>query len=372
MAPVLLDGRYRLEGIIGEGGMATVYQAWDERLDRRVAVKLLRPQTTLSEAEAEDFLREARTVARLNHPNVVAVHDAGVADGRPYLVMEFLPGQTLRQRLQAGPLPVTEALRIVRALAGALEAAHAQGILHLDVKPENVLFGEGHDPKLSDFGVSRSLDDVAAPDNGTILGTAAYIAPEVVAGQPPDGRADVYALGVVLYEMVTGQRPFPGGTPVEQAAQRMVTQPILPHLLNPSVPPRLGGILLRALARDPAERYASPTVLCTALEEYENRAEQRTMAISPVKPPALPASRATAPAPIAQRPAAPGPVVPHARVFEAPSRSRAAAPPQKRGCLWLSLWLLVVLVLSGVLGVVLASTVLPDLAGWVTRAGPPL
>ncbi|MDQ4074854.1 MAG: serine/threonine protein kinase, partial [Chloroflexota bacterium] len=150
MKEQLLRGRYRLIEMIGEGGMATVYRAWDTHLERSVAIKMMRPDGALSDMEQDAFLAEARMVAKLNHPNIVTLYDAGVADGQPFLVMELLPGWTLRQRLTTGPLPVAEARYLVDRIAAALEAAHAQRVLHLDVKPENVLFDARGEPKLSD------------------------------------------------------------------------------------------------------------------------------------------------------------------------------------------------------------------------------
>jgi eukaryotic-like serine/threonine-protein kinase len=234
MGPQILDDRYRLAVIIGEGGMASVYRAWDIRLERWVALKLMNAAGELSSEEEQAFLREARVVARLNHPNVVAIYDAGMSDGRPYLVMELVEGPTLRQRIAAGPLPLEEALGILEKIAGALQAAHAHEILHLDVKPENVIFGVDNEPKLTDFGISRRLGDSPTREDGTVLGTAPYLAPEHLMGQPLDGRADVYALGVVLYEMVTGVRPFTGSTVTEQARQQLVAEPLAPERINPA------------------------------------------------------------------------------------------------------------------------------------------
>src|SRR5690606_19396707 len=230
---------------------------------------------------------------------------------------ELLPRATLGQRLARGPLPVSEAIRITQKLAGALEAAHAQRILHLDIKPENIIFGEGDEPKLADFGISRSLLDGAPGINGTIVGTAAYLAPESVAGEPLDARADVYSLGVVLYEMLTGERPFPGETPVEQATQRLTSEPIPPQALNPAVPPQLGQIVLQALARDPADRFSSPKALAMALLGYEERAEQRTTAIPASRIAAASAAADRAPTTPSVRRTAPSP----------PTRAGRAVPP---------------------------------------------
>jgi serine/threonine protein kinase len=289
MAPQLFAGRYRLDTLLGEGGAAQVYQGWDERLQRFVAVKILRPETDLTANEQQSFLHEAQTTARLNHPGVVAVYDADIAEGRPYIVMELMPGGTLRQRLTGSPMPINEALRLAGRVADALEAAHRQRILHLDIKPENVLFDDHNEPKLSDFGIARALgDDGQHRHDGKIVGTAAYLAPEVVAGEPVDARADVYALGVMLYEMLTGQRPFSGATPEQQAAQRLMTTPTPPQQVNPAIPARLGEIVMQALARNPADRLPSAGALATALRGYAQGSEQRTTTIPRSDIPATP------------------------------------------------------------------------------------
>jgi eukaryotic-like serine/threonine-protein kinase len=283
MGPQILDDRYRLAMVVGEGGMATVYRAWDIRLERWVAIKLMNTRPGLSTDEEQAFLHEARVVARLNHPNVVAVYDAGVSEGRPYLVMELVEGPTLRQRLAAAPLPLEEALGIVEKIAGALQAAHASSILHLDVKPENIIFGMGEEPKLTDFGISRRLGESPTREDGTVLGTAPYLAPEHLTGQPLDGRADVYALGVVLYEMVTGARPFTGTTPAEQARQQLVAEPLAPERLNPALPEEAGRVILRALARDPVARYDSPAALAAALRNFDGESgDTPARAVPPV------------------------------------------------------------------------------------------
>lgn len=321
MTPEILDGRYRLDEIIGEGGAATVYQAWDLWLERPVAVKVLRPDAGLGEPEVEAFLREGRIMAGLNHPHIVQVHDVGVSASRPYLVMELLPGGTLRDRLARGPLPVGMALFVARRLAGALELAHRRGILHLDVKPENILFGRDGEPKLADFGISQSPGE--RQDGEMIRGTAAYLAPEVVSGEPLDPRADVYALGVLLYEMLTGRPPFQGADPVEQAAQRLVADPIPPQEMKPSVPARLGEIVLQALSRDPAQRFASPSHLAAALHDYQVQAEQYTTAI--------PRRSAATPPPRGQAQERPRRSTEYPRAKPGPA---ARSNSTQTGCLW--------------------------------------
>ncbi|MGH2543743.1 MAG: serine/threonine-protein kinase, partial [Ardenticatenaceae bacterium] len=237
----------------------------------------VRVDTFSGELDQTRFLREARLVARLRHPNVVALHDAGIDGARPFLVMELLAGPTLRERLRRGPLPVGEALRVTYRMGDALASAHRAGVLHLDVKPENIIFEEDGEPKLSDFGISRSLaDDITRTQHSVIRGTAAYLAPEQLSGQPLDARVDVYALGVVLYEMLTGQKPFTGETAIAQAAQRLIAEPPAPHLLDPTIPQKLSEIVSIALARDPAERFSSVEAFAGALRSYEDAAGRAT------------------------------------------------------------------------------------------------
>ncbi|HYN87014.1 MAG TPA: serine/threonine-protein kinase, partial [Ardenticatenaceae bacterium] len=288
MSATLIANRYQLGPITGAGGMATVYQAWDLRMDRPVAVKVLRREMPLSEAEQEAFVREARTVARLKHPNIVEVYDCGVADGAAFVVMELLGGGSLRERLSDGPLGVRQAQQIAEALASALDAAHAERILHLDVKPENVLFTSDDQAKLADFGISRSLEEGLPEASAALVGTPAYLAPEVIQGAAPDVRADVYGLGVVLYEMLTGECPFKGSTPEQQVAQKLTAEPVPVHYINPAVPVRLGRIVLQALARDTDKRFASPAGLAAALFRYSQRADQPTIAYKPMNLPRTP------------------------------------------------------------------------------------
>jgi serine/threonine-protein kinase len=331
----ILDGRYRLDEIIGQGGMATVYRARDLRLNRPLAAKVMRPQAGLSEAVQADFLREARIIARLNHPNVVALHDAGITDGgRPYLIMELLPGTTLRDRLSQGPLPVEEALRVALGVAAALDTAHGRGILHLDVKPENILFDGSGTPKLSDFGISHSLAEEPSRTKNSLFGTAAYLAPEQVRNGPLDARADVYGLGLLLYEMLAGARPFWGETPMQQATQRLVVDPPALKDLNPAVTPALSRVVMRALERDPARRFGSMADFALALRNYERATQRRTTLSSAVEAP--PARKA-------------------------PSPTRKKASRQGRGIAWAMLWVMGVLCLGAGFTAALLAGMLPDL-----------
>ncbi|MFI7483022.1 protein kinase [Kocuria sp. M1R5S2] len=251
----LLEGRYELGPRIARGGTAAVYRAEDTRLQRVVAVKLMHPHLAEDPAAAERFVREARAAARLSHPHVVSVLDQGHApDGVPYLVMEHVHGVTLRDRLRRrGRLTPREALQIMEPVLDGLAAAHRAGLVHRDVKPENVLIADTGRVTVADFGLTRAVDQHTA--TGTVLGTVAYAAPELVTGRPVDTRADVYSTGIVLFELLTGRRPFTG-SPV--AVARAHAEGRVPDLrsLDPGAPAGLARLVARATAREPERRPA--------------------------------------------------------------------------------------------------------------------
>ena len=255
----VIAGRYRLGALLGAGGMARVVAAHDLRLDRRVAIKLA-PASGIDRAGRERFVREARSSAGFSHPNAVAVFDAGEADGHLYLVMELVDGPSLAARLaEHGPLDIDEALTITSAVLAALGAAHAAGIVHRDVKPGNILLGPGGAVKLADFGIAKRLGDISADLTGTgqFIGTPKYLAPEQVVGEPVTPATDLYAVGVVLFEMLAGHPPFEGDTPIATAiAHRDASIPDL-RLVRPDVPGHVAAAVARAMAKDPAARFAS-------------------------------------------------------------------------------------------------------------------
>ncbi|HKA98372.1 MAG TPA: PASTA domain-containing protein [Streptosporangiaceae bacterium] len=248
----VLDGRYRVESLIARGGMATVYQGTDTRLDRRVALKIMHADLASDEDFVRRFVDEARSVARLSHPNVVTVFDQG-ADGRTlYLAMEYVPGQTLRGLLNShGPLSPREALDIMDGVLAGLAAAHDAGIAHRDVKPENVLLAGSSTVKVADFGLARLLAAVRQTKSGMIIGTAAYLAPEQVAGATADARSDVYAAGVMLFELLTGRQPHTGDTPLAVAHKHVNEVVPPPSGLMPGLPPALDTLVALATSRDP-------------------------------------------------------------------------------------------------------------------------
>jgi hypothetical protein len=263
----VIANRYRMGRQLGAGGMARVVAAHDLRLDRAVAIKLV-PVAGIDRAGRERFVREARSSARFTHPNAVAVYDAGEGDGYLYLVMELVDGPSLATRLaDEGRLDTPEALRITDRVLAALGAAHAAGIVHRDVKPGNILLSSSGGVKLADFGIAKRLDDMASDltSSGQFVGTPKYLAPEQVAGARPTPATDLYAVGVVLYEMLTGGPPFDAGDPVATAiAHRDAPIPDL-HASRPDVPDHVVAAVRRAMAKDPAQRFESAERMATAL-----------------------------------------------------------------------------------------------------------
>ena len=234
-------GRYHILEQLGEGGMATVYKAYDTRLERNVAIKVIRTDvygSSVLERILKRFEREAKALARLSHPNIVKVHDYGEYEGAPYLVMEYLPGGTLKQKL-GKPIRWQDAARLIILLARAMEFAHQRGVVHRDVKPSNILITESGEPMLSDFGVAKIFDEEATVDlTGTsaTVGTPEYMAPEQVVSKSVDHRADIYALGVVFYEMVTGRKPYLADTPMAVLFKHASEPLPLPKSFVPDLP----------------------------------------------------------------------------------------------------------------------------------------
>jgi serine/threonine-protein kinase len=253
-ASSLGGGRYRLERPLGHGGMATVYLAQDEELRRPVAIKLLAENLASDTAFRERFLREARLAGRLSHPNVVSVYDAGEAeDGRPFIVMEYVPGTTFAE---LGQIPPGEAVELAIQACRGLEHAHDAGLVHRDVKPQNLLLREDGTVKVADFGIARAAETTALTQIGTVLGTAAYLSPEQALGEEVTTATDVYALGAVLYELLAGRPPYEFDSLADLAAKQSAGQ-IVPVGELAEVPPNVEDAVMRSLARNPAYRPAS-------------------------------------------------------------------------------------------------------------------
>ncbi len=267
MVGELIAGRYELEEIVGSGGMATVYRAQDRLLERSVALKILHEQFSQDPDALERFGREARAVAQLAHPNIVTVIDRGEDGGRPYIVFEYVSGENLKQLVaREGPLPVATVIELGIQVARALEAAHDRGVVHRDIKPQNVLLAEEGRAKVTDFGIARARNTEGMTLTGTIMGTSDYIPPEQARGETAGEAGDVYSLGVVLFELLTGRLPYEGDNAVA-VAMRHVNDPV-PDVreLRPDVPPRLAALVHRALAKEPRDRFPTMSDLVAELE----------------------------------------------------------------------------------------------------------
>src|SRR5437773_1182707 len=278
----LIEGRYRINGRVARGGMATVYTAVDERLERTVAIKIIHPGRHRDPHFVERFTDEAKTIARLTHPNVVAVYDQGTHDGLPYLVMEYVRGRTLRELLGDNRrLPPTEALAILEQVLAAVAAAHRAGLIHRDIKPENVLVAEPPGGgslvdavvKVADFGLARAVEASADEAGAHLLATVAYVAPELVTDGHADPRTDVYSAGIVLFEMLTGRVPHDGDKPVEVAWRHVDHDVPPPSKVVAGLPPVLDDLVTRATRRDPGGR---PTDAGALLAEVQAAREDLT------------------------------------------------------------------------------------------------
>ena len=263
-----LSGRYRLDAQVGAGGMSTVYRAFDVTLERRVAIKLMHREIASDSDQLERFRREARTVAQLSHPHIVGVIDAGEDEGRPYIVLEFVEGETLKDRIRRlGRLPVDEAIAYAIEIARALGAAHSRHIVHRDVKPQNVLIDEEGSAKVTDFGIARSLDEDGLTADGRVLGTTDYVSPEQALGEDVNGQSDIYSLGVVLYEMLTGEVPFSGENQVSVAMKHVREDMPDIQARRPQVSATLAAVLDRMTDKDLRRRYPDALSLVADLEE---------------------------------------------------------------------------------------------------------
>ncbi len=281
MIGTVLSGRYRLEAKLGSGGMSTVYLSRDETLDRPVAVKVMHREMSEQEDQLQRFRQEARAVAKLTHPNVVSVIDAGEDGGHPYIVFEYVKGETLKQRIgRVGALDTQEAIAYAIEVARGLSVAHARNMVHRDIKPQNVLIDEEGRAKLTDFGISRQLEQDGVTATGRVLGTTDYVAPEQAMGKGVDPRSDVYSLGVVLYEMLIGQVPFHADSQVGVAMKHVNED--LPDVQRrrPDVSAAVALVVERSTAKDPAERYQTVGEMIddleTALEVEAARAGSTT------------------------------------------------------------------------------------------------
>ncbi len=273
----MLSGRYRVDELIGRGGMATVYRGHDLTLGRAVAIKILKRELAADSAFRTRFRLEAQAASRMSHPAIVRVYDAGEdietdTDGSqhplPYIVMELVQGRLLKDIISAGPVPVPEAVRYVDGILEALEYSHRAGVVHRDIKPGNVMVTGQGQIKVMDFGIARAVSDSSSTvaETTAIIGTASYFSPEQAKGEPVDARADIYSAGVVLYELLVGRPPFRGDTPVAVAYQHVSEAPVPPSELVASVARSLDAVVLRALAKDPFQRFPDAATFREALD----------------------------------------------------------------------------------------------------------
>ncbi len=266
----MLDNRYEILECIGIGGMAVVYKSRDHRLNRLVAVKILKPELANDADFRRRFHDESQAVAMLSHINIVSVYDVSHSDGLDYIVMELIDGMTLKQYMQkrGTPLNWREAIHFITQILRALAHAHSRGIVHRDIKPQNILVLRDGSVKVADFGIARLASAAQATLTQEALGSVHYISPEQAKGSQVDGRSDIYSAGVVLYEMLTGRLPFEGETPVFVAIQHINSIPIPPRELNPDIPPKLEAIILKAMAPNPDQRYSSAEAMLADLKEF--------------------------------------------------------------------------------------------------------
>lgn len=264
---VVLDGRYRVDTLIATGGMSGVYRGLDLRLDRPVALKIMDSRYAGDDQFLTRFQREARAVARLKDPGLVAVYDQGIDGQHPFLVMELIEGGTLRELLrERGPMPPHAVAAVLSGVLGGLAVAHRAGLVHRDVKPENVLISDEGEVKIADFGLVRAVAEAKITSTSVILGTAAYLSPEQVSTGDAEPRSDVYAVGILAYELLTGTTPFTGDTALAVAYQRMDNDVPPPSAVIGGVPTQFDELVLRATSRDPAQRYADAQAMAAELD----------------------------------------------------------------------------------------------------------
>jgi beta-lactam-binding protein with PASTA domain/tRNA A-37 threonylcarbamoyl transferase component Bud32 len=335
----LFDGRYRIVRKLGTGGMANVYLAEDQELGRRVAIKILDDRHASDEQFVERFRREAKNAAGLSHPNIVSIYDRGEAEGTYYIAMEYLDGRSLKELIVSrGPAPVNVTIEYARQILQALRFAHRNAIVHRDIKPHNVLVDADGRLKVTDFGIARAGASEMT-EAGSIIGTAQYLSPEQAKGTTVDHRSDIYSIGVVLYELLTGRVPFTGDTAVEIAMRHLSAVPEAPSALRPDVPHELDMVVLRALAKDPDDRYQSAEEMDAELERVS-----RGLGVSPETEEAatmiLSGVGATTEATTVLRPSGP----PRPPVYGRPPVYYEEPPPRSRA-IWP--WLLALVLLAG-------------------------
>nr|WP_044200749.1 Stk1 family PASTA domain-containing Ser/Thr kinase [Oscillochloris trichoides] len=370
MQQKVLDGRYELDRKIGEGGMARVYLGRDLRLNRRVAIKIPHRHMSDDADFLDRFRHEAQAAAILAHPNIVDVYDVGQDGDIHYIVMEYVEGIDLKTLInREAPLAVATAVKIAEQIARGLSAAHRAGMVHRDIKPQNVIITPDGHARITDFGVAKSHLSTAMTETGVSFGTVDYISPEQAQGFQATPQSDIYALGIVLYEMLTARLPFKGDSAIAVAMKHVTEQPPTPRQINSHIPPQLEGLILRAMDKDPARRPRSAQEFGDQLANYSQLAAQDTLVN------AVLGSEGAQPRPIATAPGRPtGPIATGntGRVTIPPPRQTPVRVPQQEG-LGCGVFLVGMLILAGVLGIVLlfSSGALNDLFGRLNNGNGP-
>jgi serine/threonine protein kinase len=363
-------GRYEIKAEIGRGGMATVYHAYDPRFEREVALKVL-PREMLHDVQFRTrFDREAKTIAMLEHPAIVPVYDFGEEEGQPYFVMRYMTGGSLSDRMKNGPMSIQEAARILAHIAPALDDAHNKGIIHRDLKPGNILFDQFNEPYISDFGIAKLNESQTNVTGSAIVGTPAYMSPEQAQGEGIDGRSDIYGLGVILFELLTGQQPYHGDTPMSVVVKH-ITDPV-PHILDvkPDLPPDIEVIIEKAMAKDRNERFQNVRSLADALNKVASGGTL-SLGTSDATVVSLPGTVAAA-----QRPTQtlPGTVIAQPKQpLEANEPIPAPIAPKRKTGLWIGLGVIIlVLCIAGVAGVMVFRNRIPFLAARIPTQTQPV
>lgn len=363
MEQTVLNSRYALEQKIGEGGMATVYRGRDTRLNRPVAVKVLHSHYANDPDFLQRFQHEAQAAAILNHPNVINVYDVGQDGATHYIVMEFVDGENLKTMInREAPLRIADAVAIAEEVAKGLEAAHRVGLIHRDIKPQNIIVTPDKRVHIADFGIAKSQMSTAHTQTGTTFGTTDYISPEQAQGLAVSPQSDIYSLGVTLYEMLSGRLPFTGDTPVTVAMHHVTTPPPPIRQFNTQVPPNLEAMVLQAMSKEPQQRPASARAFAQTLAAYQNRADQDTVV---QQAPRQPPPQQPSPHPHGAPPVAPAP--PRAPAGQVGNKSSSSTAPRstipaprssvgkapRQGGAGCGIFVVGMLIMAGVLGLVL-------------------
>jgi eukaryotic-like serine/threonine-protein kinase len=347
----VLAGRYEIEGLLGQGGMARVFRGTDRVLGRTVAIKVLSPQFAGDDQFVTRFRREAQAAAALNHPNIVSVYDTGSQGDVHFIVMEYVEGRTLRDAIRGdGPLMPERAAEIGQAVARALASAHEAGLVHRDIKPGNIMLTRDGEVKVMDFGIARTSTGDTLTQTAAILGTASYLSPEQAQGMTVDARSDIYSLGCVLYEMLTGRPPFSGDSPVSIAYKHVKEDPVPPRRLNADVPPSMDAVVMKTMAKNPANRYQTA-------EELREDLERAGRGMPTLATPVLPGDATE----VVTGPVGAG----ETAVMTGMPPEEQEGPGRRRG--WLvALVVLLALALLGVAAFFLVRSLLPEPTGQVT------